>query len=520
MNIFHCLRMIRKPKTIDCICVCAFLIVSCSSSRKTYSPTKKYPPAELQADYSLFRNILEKSHPSIYWYSTKDSMDYYFDRGFQTLRDSMTEIQFRDELAYVISKMDCGHTSVKGSKAFNRYVDTASSVAFPFALKFWSDTMVITANLRRYDPILQRGTIVNSINGYTARALTDTLFNYITTDGYSANGKYQSLSTGFAFANLYKSILGLTDSIDVHYLDELGMEQQIYVRPYDFKADTMNNKTLSHGPPAKGNGKKKEKEKPVFYFSPLNLQLDTVMKTGFMTVANFDRSNHLRKFFRHSFRNLQKNHIRDLIIDVRSNGGGDAGLSTLLTRYIIDHKFKIADSLYTVKLPSEYNKYIQKSFLNRMLIGLVTRKGKDGKYHFRYFEKHYYSPKEKYHYDGQVFILIGGNSFSATTLFAGDLKGQKNVTLVGEETGGGFYGNTAWIIPDVTLPNTGLRFRLPRFRMVIDKNREKNGRGVLPDVWAVPTVAAIREGIDFKAVKVQELIAQKEAQVHSGTENK
>ena len=73
----------------------------------------------------------------------------------------MTEIQFRDELAYVISKIDCGHTSMKGSKAFSRYVDTASSKAFPFAMKFWSDTMVITANLRRNDPILQRGTIVH-----------------------------------------------------------------------------------------------------------------------------------------------------------------------------------------------------------------------------------------------------------------------------------------------------------------------------------------------------------------------
>ncbi len=111
----------------------------------------------------------------------------------------MTEIQFRDQLAYVISRIDCGHTSMKGSKAFSKYVDTASSLAFPFALKFWSDTMVITANLRRNDPILQRGTVVLSINGYNAQALTDTLFNYITTDGYSMNGKYQSLSTGFAF---------------------------------------------------------------------------------------------------------------------------------------------------------------------------------------------------------------------------------------------------------------------------------------------------------------------------------
>jgi hypothetical protein len=518
MNIFHCLRMIRKPKTIDCICVCAFLIVSCSSSRKTYSPTKKYPPAELQADYSLFRNILEKSHPSIYWYSTKDSMDYYFDRGFQTLRDSMTEIQFRDELAYVISKMDCGHTSVKGSKEFNRYIDTASTLAFPFALKFWSDTMVITANLRRRDQILQRGTIVKSINGYTARALTDTLFNYITTDGYSINGKYQSLSTGFAFANLYKNVIGLTDSFDIHYIDSLGVESQAYIKPYDFKADTMNKKTLSHGPPAKGSGKKKEK--PSFYISSVNLQLDTVMKTGFMTVATFDRSNHLRKFFKNSFRVLKENQIKNLIIDVRSNGGGDAGLSTLLTRYIANHKFKLADSLYTIKPPSEYKKYIQHGFWYGLLISAVTKKEKDGKLHFRHFEKHYYSPKEKNHYEGQVFILIGGNSFSATTLFAGDLKGQKNVTLVGEETGGGYYGNTAWIIPDVTLPYTRLRFRLPRFRMVVSKDRLKNGRGIMPDVWALPTADAIRDGIDFKAMKVKELISQQEALTSHDPENK
>jgi hypothetical protein len=518
MNIFDRLKKIRKLKTNIWLYLCIILAVSCSASRKTYDPQYKYPPAQLQADYSLFRHILEKSHPSIYWYTKKDSMDYYFDQGFQSLNDSLTEIQFRDVLAYVISKLDCGHTSVKGSKAFNRYIDTASSLAFPFALKFWSDTMVISANLRRKDPLLQRGTIVKSINGYTPKALTDTLFNYITTDGYSLSGKYQSLSTGFAFANLYKNVIGLTDSFDIHYIDSLGFESQTYVKPYDFRADTMNKKILSHGPPAKGPGKKKEK--PTFVLSSINLQLDTVMKTGFMTVTTFDRSNHLRKFFKHSFKELQENHIRNLIIDVRSNGGGDAGLSTLLTRYIADHKFKLADSLYTIKPPAEYRKYIQNGFWYGLLVSAVTRKGKDGKLHFRYFEKHYYSPKEKYHYDGQVFILIGGNSFSATTLFAGDLKGQKNVTLVGEETGGGYYGNTAWIIPDVTLPNTGLRFRLPRFRMVVSRDRIKNGRGILPDVWALPTSEAIRDGIDFKAMKVRELISQQDAMTSHDPENK
>jgi len=509
MSIWYSLRKIRKLKTALWICAACCMGISCSSSLKTYDPQRKYSPAKIQADYTLFRRILETSHPSIYWYTTKDSMNYYFDQVYKTLGDSMTESEFHDQLAYVISKINCGHTSTKSSKSFTHYLDTAFSKAFPFAMKFWSDTMVITANLRRYDPILQRGTVVTSINGFDARALTDTLFNYITTDGYSANGKYQSLSTGFAFANLYKNVIGLTDSIEIHYIDSMGFEKRTFVQPYDFKADTMNKKSLSHGPPAKGT--KKKKEKPVFYFSSINLQLDTVMKTGFMTVASFDRSNHLRKFFRHSFKNITRSHIKNLIIDVRSNGGGDAGLSTLLTRYLIDHTFKLADSLYTIKPPSEYRKYMQNGFWNSVWIDLVTKKRKDGKYHFGYFERHYYSPKEKYHYDGQVYILIGGNSFSATTLFAGELKGQKNITLVGEETGGGYYGNTAWIIPDVTLPNTGLRFRLPRFRMVVDKDRIKNGRGILPDVWALPTAEAIREGIDFKAMKVKEIIAQREA---------
>ena len=107
--------------------------------------------------------------------------------------------------------------------------------------------------------------------------------------------------------------------------------------------------------------------------------------------------------------------------------------------------------------------------------------------------------------------LPGGNSFSATCLFAGALKGQSNVTLVGEETGGGYYGNTAWMIPDVTLPATRVRFRLPRFRLVVDRERQKDGRGVMPDVPALPSVEALSKGMDFKTAKARELIRLKAA---------
>jgi C-terminal processing protease CtpA/Prc len=144
----------------------------------------------------------------------------------------------------------------------------------------------------------------------------------------------------------------------------------------------------------------------------------------------------------------------------------------------------------------------------------VTHKKKDKNYHFGYFERHYFHPKKHNHFDGDVYIITGGNSFSATTLFAKVLQGQSNVKIIGEETGGGAYGNTAWMIPDVTLPVTKIRFRLPKFRLVMDKTLVKEGRGVMPDVEVAPTPETVRKGIDPKVEYVRKQIMKKSGIAH------
>ena len=417
----------------------------------------------------------------------------------------MTLPQFRTLLSYTIAKINCGHTSMRYSKSYLDYLDTAKIKLFPLGLKLWADTMVVTLNINRRDSILKRGVVVKSINGHTQAELRDTLFNYVVTDGYSQTGKYQSLSTDFTLGSWYKNVFGLTDTLKIVYLDSAGAEKTIMAPLYDPRADTFHvrkNEIVSI-PKFTRKPRPSKKLKLLFY---RNLEIDTNNNTAFMTVNTFSRGYHLKKFFRHSFKTLDEKHIQNLIVDVRSNGGGETTNSTMLTQFIIDKKFKLADSLYTVTRHSKYDRYIDKSFLYHVLMLFATKKHDDGKYHFGYFERHYFSPREEHHYHGNVYVLIGGNSFSATTLFAGAVKGQKNVTLIGEETGGGYYGNTAWMIPDVTLPNTKLRFRLPKFRLVVDKNREKNGHGVMPDVYVRPTAAAIRNGIDFKTAKAKELI--------------
>jgi len=503
---------LTMQKSLYHLILCLSVVIgSCGTSKQAFSPDRKYAPAVLRNDYQLFRHILEEMHPSLYWYTSRDSMNFYFDKGFAGIRDSMTEPQFRTLLSYVIAKVDCGHTSIRSSRAYSHFLDTAKLPQFPLILKCWKDTMVVSANLNRKDSLLKRGVVIKSINGWSTSQLTDTLFNYFVSDGYNLTGKYQYLSTGLNFGYWYKQVIGDTPTYSITYLDSAKLLRQALITQYDPRPDTSHKARSLRAPegerrPGLAREPKRKQRKEREAFLTRNLQLDSTNTTGFMALNTFEHGNHLRRFFRRSFRTLSQKHVQNLVIDVRINGGGDATNSTLLTRYLIDKKFKVADSLYALHRHSKYDKYIENSFLYRVLMNMVSRRRGDGKYHFGYFERHYFRPMRRDHFDGRVYILTGGNSFSATCLFAGALKGQKNVTIVGEETGGGYYGNTAWMIPDVTLPGTGVRFRLPRFRLVVDKTRQKDGHGVLPDVAALPTSDAILKGLDFKTAKARELI--------------
>ncbi len=489
--------------------VCLMVVTGCGVSKSSFSPTKKYSPQQLQSDYSLYRAILEKHHPSLYWYTSKDSMDAYFLNGQQRLRDSMTEAEFRKVLSYVTSKINCGHTSVRSSEAAVRFIDTSRTLKiFPLSMKLWEDTMVVAANLNRRDSILKRGTIITSINNRTSNQIVDSLFQHISTDGYNTTHKYQTLSNRGFFGSLYTSIYGISDRYTIGYIDSAGKEGTVVVPVYIPAIDTASRAAIR---PITNIPQPSKKERKLQRLANARLlQIDTINHSAMMTLSSFGRGYKLRKFFRRSFRVMEKRKIEHLIIDVRSNGGGSVTNSTFITRYLTDHRFKIGDSLYALRKSSPYNTYIENNTWNNLFMVFFTRKRKDGKYHFGYFERHHFKPKKKNHFDGQVYIVTGGNSFSATTLFATALMEQKNITVVGEETGGGAYGNSAWLIPDVKLPLTGVRFRLPLFRLVIDKNIPKNGRGVQPEVESLPSVEAIKKGTDFKIEKVMEMIREEQ----------
>ncbi len=492
-------------KGILLLFIILIVLLSGCAVNKNYNPGKKFTKQELQQDYSLLRNILEEKHPALYWYTPKDSMNYYFDSLYNNISDSMTENQFGWKiLAPLTNKVHCGHTSFGMSKNWSKYFRDRKVPSFPLHVKLWSDTIVVTANINRKDSIIKRGTLLTSINGFRNKELIQRMFQYFPLDGYADNVNNVRLSSNFPY--YHRNIFGLSKIYRVGYIDNSGREKTALLPVYAPVPDTTQKKQKK-APPKKIPRKETRKEERESYRS---LKIDTSLQTATLTLNTFSNGGgrHLRSFIKRSFKTISKQQIKNTIIDLRSNGGGDVPVYITLTRYIRNTQFKIADSSYAVaKNLSPYSSYIKHGFYNNVGLFFLTKKRSDGNYHFGYWERHVYQPKTRHFFNGQVYVLTNGPTFSASTLFCNAVKGQSNVKLVGEETGGGWHGNSGIMIPDITLPITKLRVRLPLFRLVQFNHVPKDGRGIPPDIFIPPTAEGVTKNIDRKMEIVKGLIA-------------
>jgi hypothetical protein len=484
--------MMHKLLTVT-LFIGLILLFGCSSSKISYSPDKKFPKNSLLEDYRLLRKILEQKHPSLYWYTPKDSMDYFFEKYEAAITDSMTERSFAWKvLVPLTAKIRCGHTSVSLSKSYEKWAEGKIIPSFPLSMKVWNDTMAVVGNLNRKDTVIRRGTIIRSVNGIPSTELIRTMMEYLPRDGYADNINY--MRVGSNFRNYHRNIFGISKEYKVTYDADDGRERTA-ILPL-FVPDTSKRKLNADSlRKATRQPKMKRLDKLEAYRS---LKIDSAQKAAYLTLNTFSNG-HLRKFFRRSFRTLRKKNITELAIDIRNNGGGRVGLSTLLTRYLSRKDFKVADSLYAkTQSLHPYTKHIKGRFLNNLEMMFISSRQKDGNYHIRHLEGKTYSPKKKNHYNGNLYLLISGPSFSASTLVANTLKGQVKIVLLGEETGGGWHGNNGIMIPDIILPLTKMRVRLPLYRLVQYEHVPKNGTGVVPDIYVGTSYEALLKGYDQK----------------------
>lgn len=477
------------------------VITTTAQSDSSYrSQLKKFAPEELQADLHLLKSIFEANHPSLYWYTPPAVIDSLFGQTLSGIKDSMNELDFKNRVAAWVSMIRCGHTTVRSSQRYSKQAAKDRFPLFPLNIKLWQDSMVVLSNYQPKDSIIRRGTRLLSINGRDARFFIDTFSQHISGDGYGKQFASQLVSGNFG--TFYKNILSLDSTYLVSFVNQDGTIATTVLKNI-LPADLTPVKNQPNQPPPRLSRKERRR---IQLAEQRWLQIDSTGTTALMRLGSFSGAGTAR-FIKNSFKKINRAGIQNLVIDLRTNGGGKVSNSTLLTRYLSDHAFRVADTVVRNSAKLSYKKHIGQAWFYQLGLLFSGSRQADGRYHFNRFEKKTWAPMSKHHFNGTAYLIQGGYSFSATTLVLGELKGQKNIRLLGEETGGAYYGNSAMMIPTITLPNSKLRVSLPLFRLVANSQRPK-GAGIIPDISVPPSSDAIRRGVDPKMEKIRSLIAE------------
>jgi len=193
-------------------------------------------------------------------------------------------------------------------------------------------------------------------------------------------------------------------------------------------------------------------------------------KTVYIHVPDMDYIVSLRKLIRQLITDQTKN----LIIDLRNNGGGDSDPVPGLLGDFVDEKTLLGS-------------YIEKSGPNRedetAPIPIYT------------------SPNEDFNFDVKVFLLINRKGYSATSYMAAMCKDLPNFTLVGQKTGGGGGGNAGYEL------SNGWKVMVS-VSDFIDKDGNTIETGVTPNVMIENSEQDILNSNDIMLEKVIELTDQ------------
>jgi hypothetical protein len=371
-------------------------------------------------------------------------------------------------------------------------------------MKIWGiDSMVVIGNLLGDSSPVKRGDIVLSIDSVPVHKLLRQMKEYVSTDGYSDGFKEMAISSNFPAR--FKWLYGVPKTTSIEYLDSTRNKKVAQVPAY-LPTRTQKKDSLYTMVPAMAKMGTTPKKKSTPSYG--DFYIDTVLQAAILNLNNFSH-NKVPSLIRRSFRETQKAGLGNMVIDLRNNGGGKIDNSTLLTRFVVDKPFRIADSVSAKDLRLAHRKHTQAAWVYRYFRWAFSKRKEDGRWHISSTERQIYKPKKSNHFDGQLYVLTSGATFSASTLFLTKVYGQQNVTVIGDETGGGARGNSAVLVPKVTLPNTRVQLRLPLFRIVTNAGLPHNGRGIMPDVPVAVDSYYIQQGVDKKMQVVKSLIKEK-----------
>ena len=467
------------------LCLTAFFAVF-AQSEQTFSLK------EAQKDFSVFRGAFEEIHPGLYWHQSRESMDRQFDQARQSLYDGMTEGDLFQALAPVVSAMGCGHSSIWLSDETQERLNERWKF-LPFELKFIGGKAY-----GRFHTAAQEGQKNPSapghqllmINGQDIDSLVRAFLPLIPHDGYNTTFPYKWLE--WQFANYHRILVGAADQYEVTYLDPQGQQQTIL-----FQAQTQRQIAASR------------EEKSDQHADILSMEYLAQHQTAILTVREFsnwsrnDKRVQFMKELQRHFEEMDASGTENLILDLRGNLGGSDVMGLELLSYLIDEPIQEFHKIESRAPKPTHLAYSD----NSKLYYFKTKKVNDTTYHatgVRTLKP--YGPS-KPGFKGKLYVFINGLTFSTASDVAAQLQSRKRGYFIGQETGGGYSGNTSGSSIKIILPHSGLVCWVPIGRYYPNlPEPDMPGRGVFPDERLEPTIQDISAERDVHLERALQLI--------------
>ncbi|NRB63450.1 MAG: hypothetical protein HRU40_10590 [Saprospiraceae bacterium] len=430
-----------------------FTIILIATHLYLFGQEKYYTKSQIVHDLQHLKAELEQHHPGLYTYSSKATVDNWFNDEAYQLPDSISKTKAFKCITSFSSVLKDGHSYIYPSaEHLDKFYNEAP--LFPLDVFLTNDSLIVIRNFSSGQSI-PPGAILTEINGKTISAILDLVVQHTSRDGdnlaYPKHLFYQF------FPAYYSFFFGFQDDYEITFLNQKKELETVKV-----KGIPRNQIKAERAEKA---------QKGIDY---------TILSNGYsmvLTIKSFDKkilkndyNQHFKTEIKNIFKTIKDKQIKSLAIDLRDNQGGELSNGIYLLQHLMDSSFQCVHSYYHIK-----NK--EKKMVNTKWNG-------------------FFQPTNKNAFTGKVYIFTNGGSFSCSSIVANTIKQAKRGQIIGEMTGGSAYTNMGAPNRIVILPNTKISFTIPKTQYNLREDLSTIGLGVVPDITIIDNHNKILHGQD------------------------
>lgn len=477
------------------------LFLLCSLAFNYYAQNKNtakevYSVEELKQDFAIFRDSLEEGHPALYRYKSKAEMDAIFEAASASITKELSDREFMLLLCKVVAQIGDGHLRVVPPKVRLDKLDE-SSTAIPFQV-YWSENkLYVKRNYSTLDDKEFVGAQIISINEHSIEDFLKDYLSHFSSDGNNITNKYRMLERPRFLTRNFYILYGYTESYQVAYLPP----NETTVKTAKLQGLLFDNLIEIQA----------KRYPTIAVQPPTDFNISAENQSAYLRISSFDKERlkdaktDFPKFLKNSFKSLEDNKIKNLILDLRGNGGGTDEYGKLLFSYFINQPFDYYESLRMNKNTYNFFKYTNRPGM-KAPDGMLKANSEGSFDNIQHPNIGKQTPSLPT-FTGNIYVLINGACFSTTSEFLSLLHFHTKAVFIGEESGGGYYGNSSGPTPDLKLPNTQVRVEIPlmKYAMAV-KDYQYADRGLVPNYTVIPTIKDKLENRDLELEFAKNLI--------------